>query len=72
MKKNKKMIRVEGLTPMTVAEYNLCKVLSVVMFPFYAAAYGVAHLFKMKSCEDMETFGEWFCLFNKNVVFIED
>lgn len=65
MKKNKKVIEVEGLIPMTVAEYNLCKVLSVVMFPFYAAAYGIAHLFKMKGREDMETFEEWFKLFYK-------
>ena len=65
MEKNKKIVKVEGLTPMSVAEYNFYKVLSVVMFPVYACAYGIAHLFTIKGCEDMETFGEWFVLFNK-------
>lgn len=42
--------------------YIICRILSIVMFPFYACAYGLSHLLKLKDREDMPTFKEWFII----------
>ena len=38
----------------------LCRIISIVMFPFYALAYGISQALKLKDRENMPTFSEWF------------
>ena len=35
------------------------KIFAITMTPFYAVAYIIAHMLKLKDREDMPTIGEW-------------
>lgn len=39
---------------------NVYRIISIVLFPFYAGAYLLSHALRMKGREDMPTFTEWF------------
>ena len=56
----KKSVKVEGYAAMSMLMFILCTIASVLLFPPYAAAYGIAHLLKLNGREDMEDFKEWF------------
>lgn len=38
------------------------RTVSVVLFPFYAMAYVISHVLKVKDRENMPTFNEWFAI----------
>lgn len=67
-----KTIKVEGYEELTVPMFALCTMLSVLLFPCYAMAYGISHLLKIKDYGDMENFSEWFApiisLLNGNAI----